>query len=285
MGMNGRLLRPKASGTNADAASWASRVATNGGTVSTTTLRAVNTFCNAINAAGIRDRFYRLNLFCGNSDATLAAVRTPLYRGPSLAGAQFGNATDTNVNFVQGDYAETGASGGLQGNATLTKYLNTGFQPLASGSAIATYGHGSVWAMTLPPSRQNVMGCNRATATTATAGGQLDNLGKAWMGWDTATSVNGVGAASAPFLGIVTRRSDNQVYWSVNGSAVANAASTASTTTANYGVFGSLSDVGGAALATLRIAGYSIGAELSASQQTSLYSAWLAFQQSLGRIV
>ena len=132
MTMNGRLLRPRASGTNADAASWASRVVANGGTVSTTTQKAVNTFCNAINAAGIRDRFYRLNLFCGNSDATLAAVRTPLYRGPSLSGTQFGNATDTNVSFVAGDYAETGSSGGLTGNGT-SKRLNTGVDVFNAG--------------------------------------------------------------------------------------------------------------------------------------------------------
>jgi len=124
--MNPRLLRPTASGaTHPEARDWATRVTANGGTVSSTTLAAVSKFCAAINAAGLRDRFYRLNLLCGTSDASLNAVRTPLYVATSFGGATVGDATDTNVNFVQGDYAETGASGGLKGNAS-TKRLNTG---------------------------------------------------------------------------------------------------------------------------------------------------------------
>lgn len=109
-------------GLHPDARNWLSQVTTNGGTVSAATLTAVSTFCAAISSAGIRDRFYRLNLLCGNSDNSLYAVRTPLYRGPSLTGTQYGNTLDTNVNFVAGDYAE---GTGLKGNAS-TKYLNTG---------------------------------------------------------------------------------------------------------------------------------------------------------------
>jgi len=109
-------------GLHPDARDWAARVVTNGGTVSAATLTAVHTFCAAISSAGIRDRFYRLNLFCGDSDSSLNAVRTPLYRGPSLTGTQYGNTTDTYNNFVAGDYAE---GTGLKGNGS-TKYLNTG---------------------------------------------------------------------------------------------------------------------------------------------------------------
>ncbi len=116
----GIALPPTAS--NADAQSWIDRVYLNGGTVSTSTAAAVNAFCNSIDAAGIRDRFYRLNLFCGTG---LSAALVPIYRGPSLGGTQLGNTTDTNNNFVSGDYAETGASGGLKGNGS-TKFLATG---------------------------------------------------------------------------------------------------------------------------------------------------------------
>jgi hypothetical protein len=123
--MNSRLLRP-ISTTHPEAQVWRNAVIANGGTVSGSTLNAVSRFCRSIDAAGIRDRLYRLNLFCGNSDASLNAVRTPLFRGPSRTGTQYGNTIDANANFVAGDYNETGASAGLTGNGT-SKYLDTGY--------------------------------------------------------------------------------------------------------------------------------------------------------------
>jgi hypothetical protein len=127
MPMSARLLRPRST-VHPEAAAWAARVVANGGTVGTS-LAAVSKFCAAIASAGIRDRFFRLNLFCGNSDASLNAVRTPLYRGPSLSGTQYGNTTDTNNNFLAADYAE---NSGLLGNGS-TKWLNTGFIAASSG--------------------------------------------------------------------------------------------------------------------------------------------------------
>jgi hypothetical protein len=72
-----RALRPQAA--NADAQDWIDRVYANGGTVSTSTANAVSTFCDAIDAAGIRDRFYRMGIFAGSN---LNAALVPLYRGP-----------------------------------------------------------------------------------------------------------------------------------------------------------------------------------------------------------
>jgi hypothetical protein len=130
----GITLAPQVS--NADAQSWINRVYINGGSVSSSTAAAVNTFCDAIDygvgGVSIRDRFYRLNLFCGTG---LNACLVPLYRGQSLGGTQYGNTTDTNVGpFVVGDYAETGASGGLNANGT-SKYLATGLNPYDAGLA------------------------------------------------------------------------------------------------------------------------------------------------------
>ena len=133
MAMSPRLLRPRAGGVHPEAADWRSRVITNGGTVSASTLKAVDTFCKAISSAGLRDRFYRLNLFAGSN---LSAALVPLYRGQSLGGTQFGNTTDTNNNFVSGDYSEGGAAAGLTGNGS-TKYLATGLpQTYAGDNAI-----------------------------------------------------------------------------------------------------------------------------------------------------
>jgi hypothetical protein len=126
--MNPRLLRPLArrqapAATHLEALDWASRVTINGGSVSTETLAAVSAFCNAIDTAGIRDRFGRLNLFAGTG---ISAALVPLYRGTSRTGTQYGGATDTNSNFVSDDYLETGATSGLTGDGVI-KYLNTGY--------------------------------------------------------------------------------------------------------------------------------------------------------------
>ena len=120
MPMSPRLLRPIASGVHPEANAWRTAVVANGGSVSASTMKAVSAFCTAIDKAGIRDRFYRLSLFCGTG---LNACLVPLYRGPSRTGTQYGNTTDTNTGpFVSGDYTE---SSGLKGNGS-SKYLDTG---------------------------------------------------------------------------------------------------------------------------------------------------------------
>jgi hypothetical protein len=120
-----------ASSLHPDCRSWISRVLTNGGTLSQSTVNAVNQFCLDIAAAGIRDRFYRVNLFCGDQ---LAAALVPLYRGPTTAGAQFGNTNDTAVSFVSGDYnASIGLINGLG------KYLRTGLGKLYAGARGLTH--------------------------------------------------------------------------------------------------------------------------------------------------
>lgn len=123
-----------------EAADWLRRVVENGGTVSPATMRAVSQFCADIYAAELRNRFYRLNLFCGDQ---LAACLVPLCRNTSLGGAVLGNATDTNVNFVNADYSERGATlGGLKSNGS-TKYLRTGLT--ADAMSVSDF-HLSVYA-------------------------------------------------------------------------------------------------------------------------------------------
>lgn len=125
MPMSPRLLRP-INTLHPEAADWKNRVIANGGSVGGSTLSAVSAFCRRVDAQpGLRAAILRLNLFCGTG---LAAALVPLYRAASRTATGIGNATDTNVNFVSGDYAETGASGGLKGDGS-TKYLNTGFNP------------------------------------------------------------------------------------------------------------------------------------------------------------
>jgi hypothetical protein len=119
MAMNPKTLRPrKKASFHAEALLWQTAVIANGGTVSSGTMQAVSNFCTSIVTAGIRSKFLRLNLVCGNN---LAAARTPLYRGASATGTQYGSAADTNIGpLTSGDYSE---ATGLQGNGS-TKALD-----------------------------------------------------------------------------------------------------------------------------------------------------------------
>lgn len=106
--------------THPEASGWKNRVEANGGSVSAGTLDAVSQFCTIIDANGLRSLFYRLNPFAGTG---LSASLVPLYLGPTPLGRMYGSLTDTNTNFVSGDYSETS---GIAGNGS-TKYLNTGY--------------------------------------------------------------------------------------------------------------------------------------------------------------
>jgi hypothetical protein len=135
----GLTLAPTVS--NADAQDWVNRVYANGGTVSASTAAAVSAFCDAIDygvsGASIRDRFYRLNLFCGGTSGTAVGLNSalvPLYRGQSLSGTQYGGTIDTNNGpFLPADYSE--ASGlGPQATSSTSKYLDTGFAGTSFGA-------------------------------------------------------------------------------------------------------------------------------------------------------
>jgi hypothetical protein len=108
-----------------DVENWLNTVYWNGGSASSTTISALNTFCSSIDSTGLRSKFYRLNLFCGNN---LLACMVPLYVGPisRVGGLQttYGYGIDMNFSFLSSDYNETGANCGLQGNGS--KYLDTG---------------------------------------------------------------------------------------------------------------------------------------------------------------
>lgn len=268
-----------------EALGWRTRVIANGGTVSATTFAAVDTFCRAIDAAGIRDRFYRLNLFCGTG---LAAALVPLYRGQSLGGTQLGNATDTNVNFAAGNYVETGATGGLTGNAAST-YLNTGLN-----------------ASTLPISTAGIHVAAHLLSTTVTSGSVRSPVGvvanKVYIvavdfrntPATIAATDFGVYASSAnpSFPGlhlaslIGTNAAGNFRVGANSFTALDTRTSDNITTSENIFVMARNSGSGNPAQYWGgRVGGYSIGANLTTAQSASLRTAMDAFQTALSRNV
>ncbi len=265
---------------NADAQGWLNRVYDNGGTVSATTAAAVNDFCNAIDAAGIRDRFYRLNLFCGGN---LAACRTPLYRATSLAGTQLGNTIDTNVGpFVDADYVEAGGSGGLKGNGS-SKYLSTG---LLVGDAMPSgtgNGHMSVYAASAQSAGSGNFRYHLGTPQLylfARDGGP--NAGLAWVSASAAIFTS-VADITGHLVG--TNSASNAREYFRNGTSIGSNSTIASppAATSEFTVFGRSSQAN--VLFDGRLAAYSIGGPMTASQATAYYTAMQAFQTALGRNV
>lgn len=278
MAMSPRTLRPRASaGYGLDAMNWQARVIANGGSVSATTTKAVDTFCKAIVTAGIRDRFYRLNLFCGTG---LSAALVPLFRGPSLGGTQFGNTTDTNVNFVSGDYVETGATGGLLGNGT-SKRLDTGlapndigamsfhlsvYQPLAAaGSARRLIGAG-----TTSPLSSYVMETSGDTTAQVTISASASASGTLAAGLLTGSRIS---STSLSLYSNGSKLSENTAATSEVGSA------------STIGVFARNFSGSYTNLWNNRILAYTVGVGMSESQVSAYYTAMQAFQTALTRNV
>jgi hypothetical protein len=288
MPMSPRLLRPRTGGLHPEAAGWRARVIANGGTVSASTFAAVEAFCRAVDTAGIRSRFFRMNLFAGNS---LASALVPLYRGPTRTGTQFGNTTDTNFNFVAGDYTETGSTAGLKSDGS-TKYLNTGFKaPAASLSATSFHLSCYVQGAETGGSSRIFMGnaTNQAGVNLTTA-----------IGWVSAGAVSSGVIADTTFpnggstdrqglLLAATNGSRESTYYN-NATSVVSQTSTQvdfETGTGDEFTIAARNFVGTIQLYSLnkRFRAYSLGAGMSASQVSAFNTAMQAFQTALTRNV
>jgi len=289
MTMNPRLLRPTST-THPEAQVWRNAVIANGGTVSGSTLNAVSRFCRSIDAAGIRDRFYRVGIFAGTG---LNAALVPLYRGPSRTGTQFGNATDTNVGpFVSGDYAE---NDGLLGANSQAKYLRTGISPDDVGVSTGHIALGSksdassAAALAIGASndgqsqRYNILSSN---ANSFQGNAVTDFMAQCRWGATSGTTYTTSGVAARPSgLYIFSRTSSTRTDFYLAGVSVAN--STASVTPgANANEFYVMAqNVNGTPSFTgaTRCRGYSIGGSLSSTQAAAYDAAWTALQTALGR--
>jgi hypothetical protein len=287
---SGLMLSPlvAAPSIHHEAIDWATRVSANGGTISTTTLRAVSDFCAAIDGGGLRDRFVRLNPFAGGN---LSGALVPLYRSTSFEGTVIGNATDTNNNFVSGDYTETGTQAGLAGNGT-TKFLATGVLPttLSLGD-----NHLSVYS-----TKANTVTAFAAAVGLFVASGGAE-IGLYYCQANIATAAyyaenNGSGgfvvsAANNPtghLLGAATSTTSRQAF--VNGT---QSGSTA-TVTSTIALTGALdinvfrrnaTAVGSRTFSSPTLGAYSIGRGMTAAQAAAFYAALQNFQTALRRNV
>jgi hypothetical protein len=278
--MNPRLLRPTST-THPEAQVWRNAVIANGGSVSGSTLNAVSRFCRSIDAAGIRDRFYRLNLFCG---AGLNAVLVPLYRGQSRTGTQYGNTTDTNTNFVSGDYTE---ATGLQGASG--KHLNTG---LLASTIDHSDSHASVYGTSLgtaPGTFGTLVGARvggSATNLIQLDGKRNGNAANSYFSNATAVAgVSGSPVSSAGHVMGVSRTATDLQFYSNGISTGSNTTNRSTGALAAFSIFVFALNNGGIAadVSGMLCRHYSIGLGMTAGQASSYYTALQAFQTALGR--
>lgn len=276
--------------THPEAANWAARVATNGGSVSASTLAAVDAFCRAIDTAGIRDRFFRLNLFCGNG---LSSALVPLYRGASLTGTQFGNATDFNNGpFVSGDYSETGSSGGLKSDGT-SKHLRTGFRA-PSASLSASNFHIGVYASGVESNGTsrfyigngtNTIGINLTTSIGLVTGGSVSAVAI-----NESAFLNGGSTDRQGLLLAVNNGNRNTIYYD-DGTSVATWSGSQTqdfeTGTGDEFYVFARNFQGATQLPSLnkRLRAYSLGRAFTASQVSAFQTAMVSFQTALSRNV
>lgn len=275
--MSPRTLRPRQT-LHPEAASWAARVVANGGSVGTA-LPAVDRFCKAIVSAGIRSKFYRLNLFCGTG---LNACLVPLYRGQSQSGTQFGNTVDTNVGpFVSGDYT---ATGGLTGGGS--KHLDTGF-----ATNILTAGDRHIAAYERVRSG--------GTFNTFLGSEAITGVAQAFsLGYGTATTVQyAFGAFGASlnatttsavglWLGVNTPSNTGLIYRNgVQDSTGTTAAATPEASNIFVFALNRASVPGATNFYTGTLGGYSIGLAFTAAEAAAYYTAMQAFQTALSRNV
>jgi hypothetical protein len=248
----------------------------------------VDKFCKAIASAGIRDRFYRLNLFCGTG---LNAALVPLYRGPSLGGTQFGNTTDTNGGglFVSANYSETT---GLTAPAAVGIYLDTGFTTTSVPASVYQQMHMSGWhgpipALVTDPFLVGVFSTERyglqTSIRTASLAYETGRSGKT----QTVVATSGVqGARPSTFL-LTQRTSATSLQLYRNGSLeVTNTTSITGigTIAFTFYVF-SYNNAGTRAgdQPGMPLRHYSIGGDMTEPQVLAFYNALAAFNTAMGR--
>jgi hypothetical protein len=275
-----------------EATDYVRRVGLVGAGVSPGTAGAVSRFCFAADRGGWRDRILRLNPMVGGQTGAatgLNACLVPLYRAASPTATPLGGATDTNFNFTSADYAETGANGGLLGDGT-TKYLNTGFNvdqlPAASNCHLSAYIRGTQDITTV----RAVIGAlfngvtDRYRLFVSSIGSTSPNftihseLGKA----EQIAVVNRLNTNAGHLVSSRTGPAAFSVY--DDGAAIGSNVNTV-VETVGATPFLVFARTGPTEFYNGRIAGYSIGAGMTAAQVASFTAAFQAFQAALGRAV
>jgi hypothetical protein len=211
----------------------------------------------------------------------------PLYRGPSLSGTQYGGTTDSPSSFTSSDYAETGSSGGLQGDGA-SKWLSTGL----AVSAIPDIATGHLSAYCASGFTGSIGGV--VTAWNTSFGDPIymleanrNGAGNLYYSWGSNFAPPGVASGGTNGFFVGSRVSSTSTSGYRNGlSLQTNTTSvTPASISTTFAVFRNQTPSAGSNYFTGRLAGYSIGRGVYGSQVADIYRAFQAFQSDLGRAV
>lgn len=275
-------IRALPSVAHPEAMDWRARVIANGGTADGLTMSAVSRFSKRIDAIGVRDRFWRLNLLCGDG---LEAVLVPLYRAESRTAAVRGNETDTNNSFVSGDFNNTGSSSGLKGNGT-SKYLSTGVNANTLTAANSHLGIGLRATDTRAAAYRTAIGAY-AFGSNSFEIALHDLNGKNYSAYFSrfGTPSDCCGDSIGPVAGPLAAGDIIAAWPSMyrNGAATGATATTSQdyTATTSITVFALGGTLGN--ITNARMSWYSIGLTMTAAQALAFYNAIAEFNTALSR--
>lgn len=263
-----------------EALDWLRRVSENGGRSSLRHLQAVNNFCIAIDAAGIRSQFMRLSLLAGEN---LNAALVPLYISTRFNGPRWGYVSDTNFNLVSGDYSQTGGITATNGATNASaKWITVGFSPANVFDAGFTgLGYGIVQRLEAP------YGGMIGTSYPSAVAYLQPNSGIRSEMPGGASLLNTVFWAAKELITSVTTPTENRAYAGTTAGGSFGSITSANAPTGEIAVMGysatatTLTGAGTAAYGTLF---YSIGGHLTSNaQRTALINALSAFYSATGR--
>ena len=259
---------------NPETTDYRARVIANGGTISDASIDAIEKFVQDCKNANIWSKLLDVAPFAGTN---LSAAMVKLVYQPGVPSVL------TNVNFVAGDYNETGANGGLLGDGT-TKYLNTGFNvqttPLPDNAHLSFYLREDVGAAGNRSMIGTINGTEQYWIGSLTPASQVNTR----FGQTVAATL------SAPLnkgFYIGTRSSSTLLRLYKNGALVATETSAVVHTKPNLNIFAFGWNTAGLPAAYLPVRGsfYSIGQELNATEAAALTDAVQALERNLSRDV
>lgn len=262
-------------GIDPTARDWQQRVIANGGTVTLPTLKAVSDYIRAQKSSGLWSKKLYVHLPCGDQ---LAAAKVP-----QLVGA--GSSVVTTFNIVEGDFVNTGATGGVKGNG-LDKYWNFGWNPVTVGASLSNFTLSSYVRGT------ELVGTSR---TILAVNGPSINLTQlAWAMVGTA-EIGSVGAATtseyAPtvnsaregYLSVSTNGSRSQQYYVAGVATGTPVSATGAFFNGDFFVLAGNNNGTAGSFSTRYIRAIVISTGLSAAEQLTDYTIMQAFQTALGR--